>query len=134
VVSHPDACLHKARITVQIDCPDVRQLWSGRWCIVYGVLPIRLQLPGRLPLMVGTHIRYGNCVLKFSRPDAHPLWSERAKPVMEITCSGRASVWTMCHPVWTRFLYRKDFSANFLENPVAQLFVRTTHVHLSEGA
>jgi hypothetical protein len=34
-------------------------------------------------------------VLKFSRPDAPPPWSGRAKPVMEITCSGRASVQTI---------------------------------------
>jgi hypothetical protein len=31
-------------------------------------------------------------VLKFSRPDAPAPWSGRAKPVMEITCNGRASV------------------------------------------
>jgi hypothetical protein len=61
-----------------------------------------------------THIRYENCVLKFSRQDTHPLWSGRTKPVMEITCSGRSS-----RPVRTRFLYRKDFSANFSKNPVA---------------
>jgi uncharacterized membrane protein len=35
------------------------------------------------------------CVLKFSRPDAPVPWSGCAKPVMEITCSGRASVWTI---------------------------------------
>jgi len=61
------------------------------------------------------HIRYGNCVLKFCRPDAHPPWSGLAKPYKEITCSGRAIVWTMCHPVWTRLLNRKDFPAKFLE-------------------
>jgi hypothetical protein len=31
----------------------------------------------------------------------------------------------MCHPVRMRFLNMKDFSAKFLENPVAQLSVRT---------
>jgi hypothetical protein len=34
-------------------------------------------------------------MLKFSRPDAPVPWSGRAKPVMEITCSGRASVRTI---------------------------------------
>jgi hypothetical protein len=34
-------------------------------------------------------------VLKFSRPDAPAPWSGRAKPDMEITCSGRASVRTI---------------------------------------
>jgi hypothetical protein len=51
---------------------DVSPLWSGR-----------------------TRIRYGNCVLKFSHLDAPASWSGRAKPVMEITCSGRASVRTI---------------------------------------
>jgi hypothetical protein len=31
----------------------------------------------------------------------------------------------MCHPVRTRLLNRKDFSAKFLENPVVQLSVQT---------
>jgi len=34
-------------------------------------------------------------VLKFSRPDAPATRSERVKPVMEITYSGRASVRTI---------------------------------------
>jgi hypothetical protein len=34
-------------------------------------------------------------VLKFSRPDTPAPWSRRAKPVMEITCSGHASVRTI---------------------------------------
>jgi hypothetical protein len=63
--------------------------------------------------------------LKYSRPDAHPPLSGRVKPYKEITCSGRAIVRTMFHPVRTRLLNRKDFSAKFLENPVAQLSVRT---------
>jgi hypothetical protein len=33
--------------------------------------------------------------MKFSRPDAPALWSEHAKPVIEITCSGRAFVRTI---------------------------------------
>jgi hypothetical protein len=33
--------------------------------------------------------------MKFSRPDAPPPWSGHTKPVMEITCSGRASVRTI---------------------------------------
>jgi hypothetical protein len=34
-------------------------------------------------------------VLKFSRPDTPTSWSRRAKPVMEITCNGRAFIWTI---------------------------------------
>jgi hypothetical protein len=33
-------------------------------------------------------------MLKIDHPDGHPPWSERAKPYMEITCSGRATVQT----------------------------------------
>jgi len=76
------------------------------------------------------------------RTYAHQIWklrievqpSGRAKPDMEITYSGCATVRTMCHPVRTRFLYRKDFSVKFLENLVAQLSVRTAHVHRLDGA
>jgi hypothetical protein len=34
-------------------------------------------------------------MLKFSRPDTLAPWFGRAKPVMEITCSGRAFVRTI---------------------------------------
>jgi hypothetical protein len=52
----------------------------------------------------------------------------------EITYSGHVTFRTMCHPVRTMSLNRKDFFANFLENLVAQLSVRTAHVHRSDGA
>jgi hypothetical protein len=55
----------------KIDCPDVWQLWSGRWCIVYGKCRFDFNRPDISPSWSGrTRIRYGNCVLKFSRPDA----------------------------------------------------------------
>jgi len=66
-----------------INRPDVCLSWSGR-----------------------THNRYGNCMLKNCRPDVHPPWSERAKPYMEITCSGHATV-------RIQVLNRKDFQRNF---------------------
>jgi hypothetical protein len=40
----------------------------------------------------------------------------------------------MCHPVRTMPLNRKDFPAKFLKNHVAQLLVRTAHVHCPDGA
>jgi len=40
----------------------------------------------------------------------------------------------MCHPVWTRLLNRKDFPVKFSQNLVAQLPVRTAHVHRPDGA
>jgi hypothetical protein len=80
----------------EFDRPDIWQLWSGRWCIVYGNWWFDCNRPDVSPLWSGrTHIRYGNCVLKFSRPDTPAPWSGRVKPVMEITCSGRASVRTI---------------------------------------
>lgn len=60
-----------------------------------------------------THIRYGNCVLKFSRPDAHSLWSGHAKPVMEITCSGRTSVQTIEPSRPDKVLIQKRFLREF---------------------
>jgi hypothetical protein len=116
VVSRPDAGLLKARIAIQISLSG-RQSASVRTLVH---LIWKLTTTSHSP-----DARIGNCVLKFSRPDAHPQWFARAKPYKEITCSGRATVWMMCHPVRTRLLNRKDFSAKFLENPVAQLSVRT---------
>jgi hypothetical protein len=58
-----------------------------------------------------------------------PHGPDAREPYKEITCNGRATVWMMCHPVRTMSLNRKDFSAKFLENLVAQLSVRTAHVH-----
>jgi hypothetical protein len=40
----------------------------------------------------------------------------------------------MCHPVRTKPLNRKDFLAKFLENLVAQLSVRTAHVHRPDSS
>jgi hypothetical protein len=80
------------------------------------------------------HYRYGNCVLKNSRLDAHPHGLDALEPYKEITCSGRATVRTKCHTVRTMYLNRKDFSAEILENLFAQLSVRTAHVHRLDGA
>jgi hypothetical protein len=58
-------------------------------------LPIRLQSSGRLPPMVRTRVyqilklRVEEFLSRRSSP-----WSGCAKPYMEITCSGRATVWT----------------------------------------
>jgi hypothetical protein len=107
--------------------PDIRQLWSGRWCIVYGNCRFDFNRPDvSLSWSGRTRIRYGNCVLKFSRPDARSLlWKLLAADVRP---SGRSS-----HPVRTMFLYRKDFSVKISENPVAQLSVRTAMVHRPDG-
>jgi len=53
-----------------------------------------------------------------------PHGPDALKPYKEITCSRRATVRTMCHPVRMKLLNRKDFPAKFLENLVAQLSVR----------
>jgi hypothetical protein len=55
-------------------------------------------------------------------------------PYKEITCSERATVRTLYHPVRTIPLNRKDFLAKFSENLVTQLSIRTAHVHRPDGA
>jgi hypothetical protein len=116
-------------------CLDVWQLWSGRAFIKEGNCRFDFNRSDDCSSCSGcAHCRYGNCVLKNSRSDAHPPWSGRAKPYKEITCSGRVTVRTMCHPVRTRLLNRKDFLVKFSENLVAQLSVRTAHVHRLDGA
>jgi hypothetical protein len=63
-----------------------------------------------------------------------PQGPDAREPYKEITCSGRATVRTMCHPVRTMSSNRKDFSAEISENLFAQLSVRTAHVHRPDGA
>jgi len=63
-----------------------------------------------------------------------PHGPDAREPYKEITCSRCATVSTMCHPVWTMSLNRKDFSAEISENLFAQLSVRTAHVHRPDGA
>jgi hypothetical protein len=63
-----------------------------------------------------------------------PHGLDAREPYKEITCSGHATVRTICHLVRTMSLNRKDFSANVSENLVAQLSVRTAHVHRPDGA
>jgi hypothetical protein len=63
-----------------------------------------------------------------------PHGPDARNPYKEITCSGRATVRTMCHPVQTKYLNRKDFLAKFLENLVVQLSIRTARVHRPDGA
>jgi hypothetical protein len=54
VVSRPDACLHKARIAIQIS-PSGRQSALVRMRVqLIWKFPIRLQPSGRLPFMVWT--------------------------------------------------------------------------------
>jgi len=60
-------------------------------------------------------------------PDARGLlWKLLTADVRQ---SGRSS-----HPVRTMFLYRKDFSAKILENPLAQLSVWTVPRHIFPDA
>jgi hypothetical protein len=114
VVSRPDARLLKARIAIQISS-------SGRQSALVRTLAYQLR---KLPIP-RTHNRYGNCVLKNCRPDVHPPWSGHAKPYTKITCSRRATVWTSVSHRPDAALKQERFLAKFLENPVAQLSVRT---------
>jgi len=63
-----------------------------------------------------------------------PHGPDAREPYKEITCSGRATGLDDVPSVRTMPLNRKDFPANFLKNLVAQLSVRTAHVHRLDGA
>jgi len=103
----------------------VQQIWKLR---------IQLQPSGRLPIMVWKLAnRYGNCVLKINRLDGHPPWSGRAKPYMEITYSGRATVLTIMPHRLDAALKQERFSVKISKFSVAQLSVRTAHVHRPDG-
>jgi hypothetical protein len=85
--SRLDALIHKARIAIQISPSG----WQS--ALVRTRVHQLMKLPIRLQSSEHAHSKYGNCVLKFSRTDAHPPWSGRAKPYMESNCRGRATVW-----------------------------------------
>jgi hypothetical protein len=80
------------------------------------------------------HSKYGNYVLKINRPDGQPPWSGRAKPYMEITCSGRATVRITVSHRPDAALKQERFSAKISKILVAQLSVRTAHVHHPDDA
>jgi hypothetical protein len=99
----PDTLLHKARIAIQIS-PSGRQSALVRTRVhQLRKLSIRLQPSGGLPpWSERAHIKYENCVLKISRPDARSLiWKLLAADVRP---SGR-----LCLTVWTQLSNRKDF-------------------------
>jgi hypothetical protein len=95
---------------------------------------IQIQQSGHLSAWSGCAFnRYGNCVFNFNRPDACLSWSGRAKPYMDITCSGRSTVRTTLPHRRDAALVQKRFSVKISEILVAQLSVRTAHVHCPDG-
>jgi hypothetical protein len=128
VVSHPDSLIHKARITIRISHSGRQSALVRTRVQLIWKLPIRLQPSGR------THSRYGNCVLKNCCPYVHHPWSGRAKPYMEITCSGRATVRTSVSHRSDTDLKQERFSTKFSKNPVAQLSIWTASVHITAVA
>jgi hypothetical protein len=67
--------------------------------------------------------------MKINRSDDHHPWSGRAKPYMEITCSGRATVRTIVSHSLDAALKKERFSVKISKILVAQLSVRTTVSH-----
>jgi hypothetical protein len=96
--------------------PDVWQLWSGRAFIKEGNCLFDFNRPDDcLSWSRRAHCKYGNFVLKNSLRSLIPHGPDARKPYKEITYSRRATVRTMCHPVRTNLLNRKDFPGKFFE-------------------
>jgi hypothetical protein len=130
VDSRPDALIHKARITIQIQPSGRQSAWSRRAFNGYGNCIFNFNHPDACLSWSGRALnRYGNCVLKINRPDSHPPWFGCAKPYMEITCSGCATVRTTVPHCPDAALKQERFSAKISKFYVAQLSVRTAHVH-----
>jgi hypothetical protein len=134
LVSRPDVSLHTARIAIQIS-RSRRQTALVRTCVqLIWKLPIRLQPSGRLPFLVRTRaLQIWKLRVEVHGPDASPPWSGRAKPYMEVTCRGRATVRTSVSHRPDAALKQERFSAEFSENPVTQLSVWTAKVHRPDG-
>jgi hypothetical protein len=71
-------------------------------------------------------------------------WSSAIRKLIPHGLDARSLIWKLlaadvrpsgrqCLIVWTPLLNRKDFSAKFSEKSVAQLSVRTAHVHRLDG-
>jgi hypothetical protein len=108
------------------DRPDVWQLWSERTCIIEG--NCRSTSTVRTTAYHGPDACIANMEIACWRIAVRtliPMVRNARKPYKEITCSGRATVRMMCHPVRTRLLNRKGFPAKFSKNLVVQLSVRT---------
>jgi hypothetical protein len=130
VDSRPDALIHKAKIAIQIHPSRRQSAWSGLAFNKYGNFVFNFNRPDACLSWSGRAlIWYGNCVLKINRPDDHPPRSRRAKPYMQITCSGRATVRTTMPHRPDAALKQERFSAKISEILVAQLSVWMAFVH-----
>jgi hypothetical protein len=130
VDSCPDALLLKARIAIQIQLSGRLLAWSGRACILYGNCGFNFNRLDACLSWSGLALnRYGNCMLKINRPDGHTPWSGRAKPYMEITCSGRATVRMTVPHCPEVALKQERISAKISKILVAQLSIRKAHRH-----
>jgi hypothetical protein len=131
----------RMRISVRLesqfkyDRPNVWQLWSRRACTKEGNCRFDFNcLDDCLSWSGCAHYDMEITSWRIAVRTLIPHGTDTGMPYKEITCSGRATVRTMCHPVRMMSLNRKDFPVNFSENLVAQLSVRTAHVHRPDGA
>jgi hypothetical protein len=132
--SRPNALIHKARIAIQIQPSGRQSTWSRCSFNRYGNCVFNFNRSDACLSWFGRALnKYGNYVLKINRLDGRPPWSGRAKPYMEITCNGRATVWRTVphHP--DAALKQERFLAKISEIMVAQLSFRTAHVHRPDG-
>jgi hypothetical protein len=68
-------------------------------------------------------------VYTINRPDDHPPGPDARSLYMEITCSGRVTVWTTVHHRPDAALEQERFSAKFLEFRSHKLSVWMTYDH-----
>jgi hypothetical protein len=87
------AFIWKLLAAVEIQTSGCQSAWSGRACI-----------------------RYGNCVHQINHFDNHPIGPDVRSLYMEITCSGRATVWTKGHHRPDAAQKQERISAKFSDN------------------
>jgi len=134
VNSCPDALIHKARIAIQIQLSGRQSAWFGRSFNRYRNCVFNFNRPDACLSWSGRALNsYGNYVLKINRSDGYPPWSGRAKPYLEITYSGRATVQTTVPHRPDAGLKQERFSAKISKFSVVQLSVWTAQVHRSDG-
>jgi len=92
VESRPYALIHKVSIAIQIQTSGQQSSWFGR-----------------------ASIKYGNFVHLLNCPDDHPPGPDAQSLYMEITCSERATVWTIVHHRLDAAFEQERSSAKFLE-------------------
>jgi hypothetical protein len=110
VDSCPDALIHKARISIQIQPSRRQSAWSGRAFNRYGNYLFNFNRPDAcLSWSRRALNRYGNCVLKINCPDGLPPGPDARNLIWKLLAAEVRPSGRQCLTVQTRLSNKEDF-------------------------